>query len=373
MKCHDYKCKPGWDYLTTPNFSKESVSGFPPCWSDGYTLIWVSCTVLTSVYMIFAPCFQMPAVSHSTGTYRPHHRTSDENTSQDFSGQSDSYPCHLPCTPDLVAVLRPALCGRRMSLWVWVGAWPCWDANLSAPCKPRQRGPHLSPPPTCSSSGVARGRLTGLMRTTWTGLACTRQREGERNVGSVCGTWHGQLATFPLTMRHYPRPHRTPQWKTEEESWGWRMNAIATLITLMRPLKTYLDEQSTSVNLIQLISQFARLLQGDLGARVEKNKPCCGALVRILHSFSPHEWVLRNSFCTWSWSLILNISESLHPAQLCLRRYVRGLRKHVIYCDSLSNTHGFPLCLRRIALPKSKRAICVKAGLSQSPQVKCMA
>lgn len=78
------------------------------------------------------------------------------------------------------------------------------------------------------------------------------------------------------------------------------MNAIATLITLMRPLKTYLDVQSTSVNLIQLISQFARLLQGDLGARVEKNKPCCGALVRILHRFSPHEWVLRNSFCTWS-------------------------------------------------------------------------
>lgn len=115
-----------------------------------------------------------------------------------FSGllRSDSFPCHLPCTPDLVAILRPALSGRRMSLWVWVGAWPCWDANLSAPCKPQQRGPHLSPPPTCSSSGVARGRLTGLMRTTWTGLACVQQREREK-----CGLSLWDLAR---PTRHIP-------------------------------------------------------------------------------------------------------------------------------------------------------------------------
>ncbi|GAA6110511.1 uncharacterized [Tachysurus ichikawai] len=41
----------------------------------------------------------------------------------------------------------------------------------------------------------------------WVSLRATA-RGRERNMGSACGTWHGQIATFPLTMRHYPRPHR---------------------------------------------------------------------------------------------------------------------------------------------------------------------
>lgn len=64
-----------------------------------------------------------------------------------------------------------------------------------------------------------------------------------------------------------------------------------------------------------------------------------------------------NSFGTWLWSLILNISVSLQLAQLSEA--------------CMWASHGFPACLQRTALPKSKRAVCVKAGLSQSLQVKC--
>lgn len=69
----------------------------------------------------------------------------------------------------------------------------------------------------------------------------TTARGRERNVGSACGTWHGQGATFPLTMRHYPRPHRAHggRQKRNPEALRRRMNAIAALVTLRCPLNKW--------------------------------------------------------------------------------------------------------------------------------------